>query len=165
MDKYGITELKSRLMEGVSPGKIKQMPLLWCAQKYTALAVATTTELFMEEVYSDPGCTLGEYMYRLVTSLREDTGIDILSFNSLSDEDWKIIRRIAEERGEIVSERKPTPSSLVVEDSRPTLAWRILNKITFKPLHGNKFRCNQTGEIVRARQTRSYANRHAISPG
>jgi hypothetical protein len=36
-------------------------------------------------------------------------------------------------------------------------------KTTFRPLAGGRFKCNQTGEILKAGQTKGYANRRAMS--
>lgn len=44
-----------------------------------------------------------------------------------------------------------------------TFAIKLPPKTTFKPLARGRFRCNQTGDIMKAGQTRSYANRRTMS--
>jgi hypothetical protein len=45
------------------------------------------------------------------------------------------------------------------------IAIKLPAKTTFRPLARGRFKCNQTGVVVKAGQTRSYANRRAMSAG
>lgn len=165
MKEYSVSDLKNFLMEGVPPIEVSKMPLSWIAEKYTIIVADTIIGRFSEEVFFEPACTFGQYVVRLKEGLKNKAGVDVISFEGLNDEDWKTVMKIVKEKEETIPERKPTLDSAAAKNPCPTLARRILKKITFKPLHSKKFRCNQTGAIVKAAQTRSYANRHAMSLG
>jgi hypothetical protein len=92
---YGFADLDD-MMENFSPEEVEQKPLMWQVAKYCLLSAGVLAGMFSVKIFKDSKAKFGHYILKFMTLL-EEIGIETSAYALLTNEDMKLIDKIAAE--------------------------------------------------------------------